>query len=159
MQQSQIRKEEKKGKGGKEKGKGGKCHVCKKYGHIASNSGGTFERSRFSADFGTLKQGPASVLFSRFCDRIILRQQLCNLLLQSSTGHHPSAGSWYRTLACACIIYIRPPFYGFEASDARSLIVMVSEACRGLLWFRGHPRPPEASFLWFRGHRGLPRPC
>ena len=30
------------------------------------NSGGTFERSRFSANFGTLKQGPASVLFSRF---------------------------------------------------------------------------------------------
>ena len=28
-------------------------------------SGGTFERSRFSANFGTLKQGPASVLFSR----------------------------------------------------------------------------------------------
>ena len=29
-------------------------------------SGGTFERSRFSAGFVTLKQGPASVLFSRF---------------------------------------------------------------------------------------------
>ena len=29
-------------------------------------SEGTFKRSRFSADFGTLKQGPASVLFSRF---------------------------------------------------------------------------------------------
>ena len=28
-------------------------------------SGGTFERSRFSANFGTLKEGPASVLFSR----------------------------------------------------------------------------------------------
>ena len=29
-------------------------------------SGGTFERSRFSDDFGALKQGPASVLFSSF---------------------------------------------------------------------------------------------
>ena len=39
------------------------CSILKKKGGY---SGGTFERSQFSADFGTLKQGPASVLFSRF---------------------------------------------------------------------------------------------
>ena len=33
-----------------------------RFGNMAY-SGGTFERSQFSADFGTLKQGPASVLF------------------------------------------------------------------------------------------------
>ena len=30
------------------------------------NSGGTFKRNPFSANFGTLQQGPAGVLFSRF---------------------------------------------------------------------------------------------